>query len=71
LQIQRKVFSFSDFRRSRYFIVDIDPALLSLHPVDVGSVAGVSEEHQASISRAEMCAVDDFPYIYVYIKVFV
>jgi hypothetical protein len=49
-----KLMDLTDFRLSQWFIVDVDSACGSLHHVDVGSVAKLSEVHAASIFRVRI-----------------
>jgi hypothetical protein len=46
-----------DFKLSRWFIENTDPAVRCWHRVDVGSVANVSEENAVSIFRGEVCRI--------------
>jgi hypothetical protein len=48
------LYSIIDFRFSRLLIHDVGSVHRSLHRVDVGSVADVSEIHASSIFRVEM-----------------
>jgi hypothetical protein len=49
----------TDFRLSQWFIVDVDSACGSLHYVDVGSVANLSEEHASSRQHDKLPQLTD------------
>jgi hypothetical protein len=53
----------SGFTRLRWFIADADLAFGSLHRVEVGSVADVSDSHAASNFKVKVYKVSEYSYI--------